>query len=90
MIVGSVRHEAEMVECPRCGEASEQCPRCNGSGYRPRPVCAECGEVAKSLSSVRSAKSPEEARALPRYCSRCNPRRRNSGAALAGLEKMGA
>ena len=67
-----------------------ECPRCDGSGFRPRPVCAGCGETAKHLQAARSAGSPEEARALPRYCPRCNPRRRDPGAALAGLERTGA
>ena len=64
----------------------EGCPRCDGSGFRPRPACAECGEPAKHLQAARSAKSPEEARALSLYCPRCNPRRRNPGVGIsAGL-----
>ncbi len=88
MIEGSVRHEAGMVECFR--HEGEDCPRCDGTGFRPRPVCAQCGEGARNLSPARTAKSPEEARALPRYCPRCNPRRRRGIAALAALEGMGA
>ena len=77
----------EQVRCFR--HEGEGCPRCDGSGFRPRPVCAGCGESAKSLTAAQTAKSPEEARALPRYCPKCNPRRRNSGAVLAVLERMG-
>ena len=53
-------------------------------------VCAGCGGTAKALQAARSARSPEEARALPLYCPKCNPRRRNAGAVIAGLERMGA
>ena len=88
MIERSVRHEAKMVECLR--HEGQACPRCDGSGYRPAKRCAGCGETGKHLASARSAKSPEEARALPRYCPRCNPRRRCGGAVIAGLEGMGA
>ena len=52
-------------------------------------VCVGCGETAKALQAARSAKSPEEARALPLYCPKCNPRRRNAGAVVAMLERMG-
>jgi hypothetical protein len=82
------RKNPEPAPCFR--HEGEGCPRCDGSGYRPRPVCAGCGESAKNLSPPRTAKSPEEARALPRYRRWCNPRRRDIGAALAALERMGA
>jgi hypothetical protein len=32
----------EMVECFR--HEGEECPRCDGSGFRPRKHCAGCGE----------------------------------------------
>ena len=53
-------------------------------------VCAGCGEMAKALQAARSAKSPEEARALPLYCPRCNPRRCYGSAVVAMLERTGA
>lgn len=59
-------------------------------GTRAARVCAECGRTAKALQAARSAKSPEEASKLPLYCPPCNPRRRNIGAVIAGLERMGA
>ena len=88
MTTTSIANELEQVRCFR--HEGEECRRCDGSGFRPRPVCAGCGEAAKHLSTARSARSPEEARALPLYCPRCNPRRRNPGAVLSGLERMGA
>ena len=87
MTTTSIPKVEEQVRCFR--HEGEKCHRCGGSGFRPRPVCAECGESAKYLQSARSGKSPEEARALPLYCPKCNPRRRNPGAVLAGLERMG-
>lgn len=84
----SVVQEGALTKCFR--HEGEGCPRCDGSGFRPRRVCAECGESAEYLAPARAAKSWEEAKGLPRYCGRCNPRRRNVGAVLAGLERMGA
>lgn len=88
MTTTSIPKVEERVECRR--HEGEGCPRCEGSGSRPRRVCAVCGESAKHLQPARTARSWEEARALLRYCPQCNPRRRNVGAALAALERMGA
>jgi NAD-dependent SIR2 family protein deacetylase len=77
MDVISVARTPKMVECLR--QEGEGCPRCDGSGYRPRKVCAGCGEPAKALQAARSAKSWEEARSLPLYCSGCNPRFAGTG-----------
>ena len=84
-------HERESPELTPCfRHDGEGCPRCDGSGYRPRRACDGCGEHDENLAPGRTARSWEEAKALPRYCPRCNPRRRNPGSVLAGLGKMGA
>jgi hypothetical protein len=75
---------------PCLRHVSEGCPRCDGSSFRPRRVCEGCGKHAKNLTPERTARSWTKARALPRYCPECNPRRRNSGAALVALQRMGA
>ena len=69
----------ELVRCFRHEGAG--CPRCGGSGFRPRRRCAGCGVPAgrpsrggKVLSAGRGAKSWEELRSLPLYCMDCNPR----------------
>ncbi len=77
MDVVSVARKTEMVECLR--HEGDGCLRCDGSGYRPRQVCAGCEEPAKALQAARAAKSWEEARSLPLYCAGCNPRFADSG-----------
>lgn len=74
----------------------EDCPRCDGSCYRPRKRCAGCGEPSgkpseggQALQPSRIAKSWEEARSLPLYCRECNPRF-SSLTALAVLGRMAA
>ena len=84
--------EPKMVSCFR--HDGEDCPRCEGSGFRPRKRCAGCGVPAgrpsqegKALSSERGAKSWKELKSLPLYCMDCNPR--FSGAELKLFEGMG-
>ena len=84
--------ETEFVQCFR--HEGDDCPRCDGSGFRPRARCASCGVPAgrpsqggKALSPERGAKSWEERRSLPLYCMDCNPRFFNAGLAL--FEEMG-
>jgi hypothetical protein len=84
--------ETEFVQCFR--HEGDNCPRCDGSGFRPRAKCASCGVSAgrpsqggKALSLERGAKSWKDLRSLPLYCMACNPR--FSGAELELFERMG-
>lgn len=38
----SVQESLKLVGCPR--HEGEECPRCNGLGFRPRKHCAGCGD----------------------------------------------
>ncbi len=80
MDVQSVARTVDMVGCLR--HEGEGCPRCDGSGRRPRKRCAGCGEPAKALQAVRGAESWEEAQSLPLYCTGCNPRFAGTGLAF--------
>jgi len=73
----SVAQRPELVECVR--HYGEECPRCDGSGYRSRKRCASCGESAKSLQAAHAGSSWKEVRSLPLYCMDCNPRFAGSG-----------
>ncbi len=82
----------ELVRCFR--HEGPDCPRCDGSGFRPRKRCVGCGVPAgrpsrggRALSPERGAKSWEELKALPLYCTGCNPRFLRRGLAL--FERMG-
>jgi hypothetical protein len=88
--------ESQDLELIRCFKhEGQECPRCNGSGYRPRKRCAGCGEPSgspfeggKALQSSRTAKSWDEARSLPLYCRECNPRFAPLEAELVALQRM--
>ncbi len=57
----------------------DECPHCDGSGYRPRKCCAGCGE---HHSHMRNPSDDQM------YCLLCNPR--FFGAGLTFLEGMGS
>ena len=59
--VGCFRHEGD------------KCPRCDGSGYRPRKRCVGCGE---HRSLMRNPADDEM------YCLSCNPRFFGAGLTL--------
>ena len=59
----------KLVQCFR--HEGEDCPRCDGSGYRPRKRCAGCGEPAgrpsrggKALMGLRNRRGRNQ----PFYC----------------------
>ena len=77
----------ELVRCFR--HEGEPCPRCDGSGYRPRKRCAGCGtpsgrpsEGGKALISFRNSRGWEQ----PFYCLGCHP---ELGRGLAVLKRLG-
>ena len=85
--------ETDFVRCFR--HEGEDCPRCDGSGFRPRARCASCSVFAgrpsqggKALSPERGAKSWNELRSLSLYYMDCNPR--FFGARLSLFEEKGS
>jgi hypothetical protein len=76
----------ELVRCFR--HEDEGCPRCDGSGHRPRRHCARCGELAsrprqggKALVGLCNRRGWDQ----PFYCLDCHP---ELGGGLAVLEGM--
>jgi hypothetical protein len=76
----------ELIRCFRHG--GEGCPRCGGSGYRPRTYGAGCGEPAgrpsrggKALLGLRNRRGLNQ----PLYCLSCHP---ELGGGLAIFEEM--
>ncbi len=76
----------ELVRCFR--HEGEGCPRCDGSGHRPRRYCAECGEPAgrpsqggKALMGLRNSRGKDQ----PFYCLGCHP---ELGSGLAMLDRI--
>ena len=75
MIEVSVKQRPLVVECFR--HEGEKCPRCNGTGFRPRKYCAGCGEPAGRpseggtvlLGLLRNRRDREQ----PVYCLNCHP-----------------
>jgi hypothetical protein len=84
---------AELVECFR--HEGEECPRCYGTGHRPRRHCEGCGEPSgrpseggKALLGLRNRRGKHQ----PMYCMGCHPELGGGPGTLAAslLERMGA
>jgi hypothetical protein len=78
--------ESELVRCFR--HEAEGCPRCDGSGYRPRNRCAGCGEPAgqpsrggKALVGLRNHRGQDQ----PFYCLGCHPELSRGSVMLQGV-----
>ena len=76
----------ELVRCFR--HEGEECPRCDGSGYRSRAYCAECGYRAgrpsqggKALVGLRNRRGRDQ----PFYCLDCHPELGQGPAVLEGM-----
>ena len=85
----SAQQSPELVECFR--HEGEGCPRCDGSGFRPRKYCAGCGELAGSISQgtgdpLVKDRRTEEGRF---YHVRCLPGNSFLDAHWSWLERMG-
>jgi hypothetical protein len=91
-IIAHSAHEStteERVECFRC--SGEDCPKCEGTGYRERKRCAGCGEPSGSISEgdrpllgLRNNRDRNQ----PMWCIHCHPEFRFVDAVWSGLERM--
>ena len=86
----SAQESPELVECPR--HEGEECPRCDGSGFRPRRRCEGCGETSgrpseggRALMGLKNARGKDQ----PMWCLFCHPEHRFIDAVWSGLERMG-
>jgi hypothetical protein len=86
----SAQESLKMVACFR--HEGEECPRCDGSGSRPRRHCAGCGEPSgkpsqggKALMRLKNRRGSGQ----PMYCLSCHPELCGTPETLAMLERMG-
>jgi hypothetical protein len=78
---------AEKTRCFR--HEGEECPRCDGSGYRKRRRCARCGEVAGSVSEGTGCPLVRDRYGDGRlYHLRCLPGTRELDVVWSGLDRM--
>jgi len=86
----SAQESPELVECLR--HEGEDCPRCDGSGFRPRRHCAGCGEPSgrpskggRALKGLKNARGKDQ----PMWCLFCHPEHRFIDTVWSGLKRMG-
>ena len=78
----------KLVECFR--HEGEECPRCDGSGFRSLKHCAACGEAAGSVSEGTGYPLVKDRRTDGLlYHVRCLPGTRDLDAVWSRLERMG-
>jgi len=69
-----IQETTQYVRCFR--HEGEECPRCDGSRYRPRKYCAGCGEPAGRILEVGKplvGLVNRRDRTGPFYCLPCHP-----------------
>ena len=78
----SAQESLELVECPRC----------DGSGFRPRRHCEGCGEPSgrpseggRALMGLKNARGKDQ----PMWCLFCHPEHRYLDAVWSGLGRLG-
>ncbi len=89
VIVNTPEPEVRSPELVRCfRHEGEGCPRCDGSGDRPRKRCAGCGEPAgrpgpggKALMGLRNRRGRNQ----PFYCLGCHPELGHGPEMLLGM-----
>ena len=88
-VARSGQESPELVECPRHEE--EECPPCDGTGFRPRRHCEGCGEPSgrpseggRALIGLKNARGKDQ----PMWCLFCHPEHRYLDAVWSCLERM--
>jgi hypothetical protein len=84
----SAQESPELIECPR--HVGEECPRCDGNGYRLRRYCAGCGAPSGSVSQETGLPLVRDRLTDGQwYHVTCRPGARGKDALLADLQRMG-
>jgi hypothetical protein len=85
----SAQESPELVKCFR--HEGEECPRCDGSGFRSRKRCEGCGEPAgrpseggRALRGLKDARGKDQ----PMWCMNCHPEHYFLDAHWSCLERL--